>query len=390
MNRRILRFYYITSVVFLLFILVFTAYRLKLTIDENREASGKRLEALRISALSIYLAEGEFNTEYFKSTMRDHFASTDRLMLLAVYSEREGIHYLISENGDYLAGAPGEDPGAWRGAPEYTLRPVYENLITLRFSPGMQQDLFIDGIFRDLESEQLYPIIRELFYILLVYLFVAAVFMLFAAALKQPQSDDRGAPRDRSGDSVAQDLSRFREAGPLEASALFSPTTGLGWRQHLPQRLGSELERAAGSDQDLSILLINSGTANLKNLAASVLDVFPIRDLIFEYDSSSVAVILPDKDLDRALREAREFQHKAYPRTTALSLGLSARNGRLISSDRVLAEADRALKQAVSGNGGGIVAFRADPDKYRASIAARSRVSSAAGGGTSHSGKQPR
>ena len=52
--------------------------------------------------------------------------------------------------------------------------------------------------------------------------------------------------------------------------------------------------------------------------------------------------------------------------------GISARNGRLISSTRLLSEAGQALKQAESSGGGSIVAFRADPDKYRAAIAARS------------------
>ena len=73
MNRRILVFYYIISMVFLLFILLFAAYRLKMTIDGNREESEKAFEALRISALSIYLAEGDFDGEYFRTTMRERF-----------------------------------------------------------------------------------------------------------------------------------------------------------------------------------------------------------------------------------------------------------------------------------------------------------------------------
>ena len=146
MNRRILGFYYIISMLFLLFILLFAAYRLKITIDGNREESEKALENLRISALSIYLAEGDFDGEYFRTTMRKSFSETDRLLLLAIYSSREGIYYLISRDESYLSAAPEQSDGApWRGEPEYTVRPVYENRITRRFSPGIRQDLLIDG-----------------------------------------------------------------------------------------------------------------------------------------------------------------------------------------------------------------------------------------------------
>jgi GGDEF domain-containing protein len=157
---------------------------------------------------------------------------------------------------------------------------------------------------------------------------------------------------------------------------LFSPETGLGWNEHLSQRLGSELERAAASDQDLSMLLIGSPDLdrhNFKVLAKHVLETFPFRDLAFEYDSRAVALIFPDKDLDQSLQEARGFQSRllsgSWSRPVKISIGLSARNGRLISPNRLLTEVSQALKQAESAGGGQIIAFRADPDKYRSAIA---------------------
>ena len=99
------------------------------------------------------------------------------------------------------------------------------------------------------------------------------------------------------------------------------------------------------------------------------MDSFPLRDLVFEYDASTAAVILPDRDLNQSLKEARDFQQRIQ---SPVSIGASARNGRLVSANRLLVEAARALKQAESSGGGGIVAFRADPDKYRSAVAARS------------------
>jgi hypothetical protein len=390
MNRRILVFYYIISMLFLLFILLFAAYRLKITIDGNREEAGNALESLRISALSIYLAEGDFESEYFRQTMRRKFSDTDRLLLLAIYSKGDGIYYLISEDPSYLSTNPGQSNGTpWRGEPDYTIRPVYENRITLPLSPGMGNDLFIDGIFRDLNKEQLYPILREIFYILLVYFLIAGVFLLAAATVKSPgqrrfsagASSGSRAYRSRSApaaDSRLPPASPLQEqpahvlAGPDQAAGLFSPATGLGWSQHLSPRLTSELERAAGSDQDLSLLLISRRNGGIRDLAFSILEAFPLRDLAFEYDAETIAVIIPDKDLDHCLQEAKDFQSRSSRAAAPVSVGLSARNGRLVSSSRLLSEAAQALKQAESAEGGQIVAFRADPDKYRASIAARS------------------
>jgi len=374
MNRRILSFYYIISVVFLLFILIFTAYRLKITIDGNRKQSTENLENLRISALSVYLAEGDFNSEYFKTTMRQEFLTTDRLVLLAIYSSREGILYLISKDQRYLVEAPSA-PGStpWNGAPDYTIRPLYESPITLLFSPGIRKDLYIDGIFRDLEKTEVYPILREIFYIVLVYLLIAAVFLLAAATSR----DLEAAPKPRASTPAPSVRIRgLEETSTGAAAGLFSPETGLGWNEHLSQRLGSELERAAASDQDLSMLLIGSpglDRHNFKVLAKHVLEAFPFRDLAFEYDSRAVALIFPDKDLDQSLQEARGFQSRllsgSWSRPVKISIGLSARNGRLISPNRLLTEVSQALKQAESAGGGQIIAFRADPDKYRSAIA---------------------
>jgi hypothetical protein len=392
MNRRILVFYYIISALFLLFILLFAAYRLKITIDGNREDSEKSLEALRISALSIYLAEGDFDNEYFRTAMRRKFSETERLLLLAIYSSRDGIHYLIATDQSYLSTTPEQSKGAsWRGEPEYTVRPVYENRITRPLGPGMGRELFIDGIFRDLEKEQVYPILREIFYILLVYFLIASVFLLSAATVKgsgykriSPATASRSkarrppsfAPTDAPLSAASPRSDRPGQAPSYADAAadLFSPTTGLGWSQHLYPRLTSELERAAASDQDLSLLLISCESGRIEDLALSALEAFPLRDLAFEYSADTVAVILPDKDLDHCLREARDFQKRTASRRPAapISIGLSARNGRLVSSNRLLDEAGQALKQAESTGGRGIVAFRADPDKYRAAIAARS------------------
>ncbi len=386
MNRRILTFYYIISIFFFLFILIFAGYRLKITIDANSNESKKTLESLRISALSVYLAEGGFDTPYFQNTMRREFRASERLALLAIYSRSRGFLYLIARDERYLLEPPSrEGDSAWKGKPEYTLRPVYESKLTLPFSPGQGTDLHIDGIFQELRKVEVYPILREIFYILLVYLFITSVFLLAAATSGAPSARVNIQKSSRAVQGSARNASRgvrrpspmMHESGQDEktVAGLYSPRTGLGWKQHLVARLGSELERAAASDQDLALLLVEADFADAQNeklLGDYTLKAFPLRDLAFEYDSNTVAVILPEKDLDEALRDAYRFRSQlraaSWSGTTAFYMGVSARNGRLVSPNRVLTEAEHSLKQSESAGANQIVAFRADPEKYRQQI----------------------
>jgi hypothetical protein len=391
MNRRILNFYYIISIAFLLFVLIFTAVRLKITIDANRNAAKKALEELKISALSVYLAEGTFDSEYFKSTMRDSYRKTNGLEMLAIYSSREGILYLIARDRRYLAAGPGPGAGTiWLGVPEYTPRPLYESLYTLPFGPAAGKDLYIDGIFLDIQKGEVYALLREIFYLILVYLLIAAVFLLSAAtgreaeartvAPRTPARLPAQAVRESPAPGVSGPVARGHagEEYGSGGNGLFSPRSGLGWSEYLQQRLGSELERAAASDQDLALLLVGSTSlsgTDYELLAKYLLESFPFRDLAFEYGPGSVAVILPDRDLDRGLQEARHFQNRlrtmSWSGAARPAMGLSARNGRLVSPNRLLKEAAQALKQAEGESNGRIVAFRADPDRYRQQVARR-------------------
>jgi hypothetical protein len=115
-------------------------------------------------------------------------------------------------------------------------------------------------------------------------------------------------------------------------------------------------------------MLVYNAAGKIPDMAGSIVESFPLRDLAFEYDERTAAIILPDKDLDSCLREAKDFRKNS---ATESLIGISARNGRLVSAKRLLKEAGLALKQAETSAGGSIVAFRADPDKYRAAIAAR-------------------
>jgi GGDEF domain-containing protein len=374
MNRRLLLAYYIISLVFLLVLLAFAAWRVRAELQRGTATAQEALSELQVKALSTYLAEGSLASEYFKYDLKRQLGQQPRLLLLVIYSGDQGIQYLLARDRGLLVGTP-DDLSLWKGRPEYRLRTPFQRSFTVPFS----QQYFLEAVFRLLDWPDLYPVLRELFYMLLAYLLVAAVMLLAAGTTSEPRASTRKIL------AAGGTLAPFPPEEPRGSAThgLVSPQTGLVWKDHLAPRLGHELERAAASDQDLTLLLIalDAGVTrsalayNLRQLAMQAQATFPFKDLAFEYDARTCALILPDKDLHQALKEAGVFQKRltraswAGGRQIAVSMGLAARNGRLINATRLLLEAAGSLEQAEKAGPGRIVAFQADPQKYRETLA---------------------
>lgn len=101
---------------------------------------------------------------------------------------------------------------------------------------------------------------------------------------------------------------------------------------------------------------------------------FLFQDMLFEYGRNGFSVILPNTELDAAIKEAEAFRDGVCTKKISnctLSAGLSSRNGRLINGSRLINEASAALGKAMNDSGSKIIAFRSDPEKYRQFIASR-------------------
>ncbi len=171
---------------------------------------------------------------------------------------------------------------------------------------------------------------------------------------------------------------RLTETTPI-TRGLYSPNSDLGWEDYLEERLNTELKRAASFDQDLVLMLISvpwarRGTQEYAAIAEMLREYFAFRDLCFEYGETAFGAIVPNVELDYGMEKAKEFRDSLLPRAEAdktPTIGLSARNGRLMSGKRLIRETDRALNRAADEENG-IVAFRVDPEKYRSYIASKS------------------
>jgi hypothetical protein len=371
MNRKILVFYYTISLLFLLVVLAFSAWRFKVTLDSNLEQVENSFADLKVSALSTYLAEGSFSSEYFKYNLRQQAALLPRLLAVAVRSPSTGVEYLWVRNRQILSAGPASPTG-----PEYRLQPVRDRLLHASFAG----EYVLDGAFRVLEWQDLVPLLRELLYLLVAYLVVTAAALVAVASGRQPALGESGHEPAASPGAAAPagyvPLPSRRMTAALRTAQAAPATSGLVPREQLPSRLDHELERAAASDQDLTLLLqaLESQTAGgFGRLAHQVLNTFPFRDLCFQYDERTCAVILPDKDLAQGLKDARAFQRRLREAPAggglAVAMGLSARNGRLVDAARLLLESSKALERALAEGGGRIVAFQADPEKFRKTLA---------------------
>lgn len=169
-------------------------------------------------------------------------------------------------------------------------------------------------------------------------------------------------------------------AGALDGPrGLFDPESGLGWEAYLRDRLGAELRRSASFEQDLSLLLCEldgatRGDEDFTLFASRVRDYFGFKDMAFLFQENGVMCVLPNVDVDHALRMSGElrkklrlaFQGKGEP---GIHMGLSSRAGRLVDADRLIGEALAAIGKAKSEPGTSIMAFRPDPEKFRAYLA---------------------
>lgn len=161
---------------------------------------------------------------------------------------------------------------------------------------------------------------------------------------------------------------------------LFSPVTGIGWEQYLEERLDAELVRAASSEQDLALMIVRvSGLRHTdllaRNISSILLEAISFRDMLFEFGTDGFAGILQNVNLDMAMKTAEKLFARIDETLIELSsdsgiaLGVTTRTARLLPAARMIQEATAAAKKAQDEPNLPIVAFRANPEKYRAYVA---------------------
>ena len=165
-----------------------------------------------------------------------------------------------------------------------------------------------------------------------------------------------------------------QEEKSVSENGLFSPDTGLGWESYLMTRLENELNRATASELDLALFIIKLDGIGRKNpVMKKICDYltveFQFKDLLFEYKDDSICGIKISMNIDSAITFAEklinEIKKIAGDEIQTVSVGITTRGIRMVTSERLIKEADEAVKHAMEDPSSPVVGFRADAVKYR-------------------------
>lgn len=399
MLRRFGLLYTLFSVVVIIVLAILVVARLSTARSVNLQEAEASFRVLQRRL------EATTSAEELGAALRDYRRAFPSVRALLLYDPQTGVRYAWSAESGLIA-IPSGAMGDFVGLPDYRLNEITQWIGRERVDV-LGTRLSIDAVYEVLAFSDAYPALRDSLISLVAFAFLT---VLAALALgrsrteggetetrtqRPPSTEPAPPPSHSARQSHAQpeaDPSKARavapethaprtvSASPAEAryeevaideittdppepGALFNPSTGVSFREHLERRLGLELERSAYNDQDLCCMLVRFSDASAgehyAEQARRILATFQFEDLCFEYNDATFCVILPNTELPQGLRQAESFRRK-HP----CIIGISARNGRLVEASRVLKEADRSLRHAET-EPGGIVGFRPDPRKYR-------------------------
>ena len=153
-------------------------------------------------------------------------------------------------------------------------------------------------------------------------------------------------------------------------------------KEHTEGRLAEEMDRSVAAGQDTAFIAIEFKPPEADNyytrLAADAARFFSSREFICERGERGLSIICPGLSLDMGFLNATEFHNRVlvkYPsvfkQKTDLCMGISASSERDVNAARLIFEAEEALERALMDPVSHVIAFKSDPDKYRAFMEGR-------------------
>lgn len=162
----------------------------------------------------------------------------------------------------------------------------------------------------------------------------------------------------------------------FDENADISPATGLKMQSSLSENLGEKISQSLDEKKELTLALLkinnlDRGNAISNKLVEILKDDISKTAEIFEYNSDGYAIILYNEDLS----SCAETFDKIYENMTSylrennsaneVVIGLSSVSGRNVDSQRLETETAQALSHALENPDSPIIAFRANPQKYK-------------------------
>ena len=361
----------------------------------NIANASSRMSEIDSIVASVSVSRESLNSQIFKEKIHAIFSNDPHLDLLAIYDQYENPQYLYARNkfrldeGIFSNGMP-------RKSPTFSVHPLLQSIVTRDIPVPNSQILKVALVSTVLTREDMLPRVKLFLVGMVALTLITAMLLVILSMLKTKAPETSAQPSTTGTEPDTTMEAKLREA-PFASSTqpgmhtteavdtekeetfcgLFSPRSGLGWEEFLEERLTYELKRVASFDQDLvlAVFTVKGVVSNddYKLLASKVKENFPFHDLTFEFGQNGFSIILPNMDIDEGMRKIKLFQRVLLQaiagKDIIVCVGVSSRNGRLLSGNQLIKEAVNSLAKAEGEKKSCVIGFRSDPAKYRNFVA---------------------
>ena len=375
-------------IIIYLFALTQAAVRIYFSIDDQKKIAEQDFS--RITGIALYYGSLGFMNEQFISSMNTAL-STSPCIEAVIISGPEG-EYAFEKEKDHAV--------KWvNNSPRFINRISFSNESYYRPLPIPDlRNANIKAVASAFNFRDISKILKETLLLILAGFTISFFTMLLQILLGKPGEKtvplqdniteteaDRFALKEKKPEKTEPDTiiinaaPAMTEKGP---KGLYSTRSSIGWEEYTEDRLESELHRCSSTEKDLTFILMEftdiTNDSMYKQAAEEAASFFASRDLLFECGEYGISVILTGVDLETAISKSEKFQQRIagkFPHSRKskpiLCIGLSSRAGRLIKAERLIFESVQALEKAKRDAKSTIIAFKSDPEKYRAFIASQ-------------------
>jgi hypothetical protein len=366
----LLRLFAIAATVFLVFLVGLMAIRLYLAREAGWRNADSHFELVNSELTDVFLERELTVTDFAIGSARvAGFGEAAKKLLdeagLAALILRgpEGVLYALAPERTLLEPAD--------GPPQRLRVPSLHTMFAAPFTADTATTL--TASYRLVSRERAFRMVRDALFLVLAFLLASAIALLLIVTLTPQPLAETPPPRPTGDDE---------DGAPQNGAAqpaVDGTQNGLEPQDRFVERLHGELERAAAYHTDVSVVLgvLLAAEATTGDSSARMADLVHelalLPELAFGYGEAGFALILPETNLDAAMSQVEAWRRRASDAGLSIAIGIGDRSGRHLDGERLLLEVEHALGRAMATGGQNLVAFRADPARYRVLEAAAER-----------------
>ncbi|MDR1031225.1 MAG: hypothetical protein LBL76_10195 [Treponema sp.] len=372
----------------------FSGFRLYIDVKERRNVAEQEF----FNLVNISTSEGAqgFMTEVFKEKILDALGTSKTLQGAILSAEPAGNYTFERFKGETVNWS-GDVPH-FKAQFGISKKPFIESV-----QIANMRNVYISAVYNMIDYNRILTILKYTLFVITATFGIACLTLIlqfFPAQTAYPPMVKSSSKTKPSAPYVPQEPEEspvkdkpsapedpFFSSGPTAPPPSAEEVQGLlgkhlGEESATRDRLASELHRCAFFEQDMVFMIMALESTQPDTVYPLITDeavrFFILPDLIFEKNPWGIALILPDVNLDQGLAKSGEFHQQVLDKHPEFSqdhgnlyIGMSSRAGRFITAERLMLEASQALEKAREDASAPIVAFKSDPEKYRAFMASQ-------------------